>query len=59
MKYRAVAFLIIASTVAGVTVAQDGSGTGPPKRSVVMVSPLPTSSATTAPAPTTLQSTLR
>lgn len=60
MKYRAVAFLVIASTVATVTFAQDGGGTGPPKNSVVFVTPPTVSSPSTAlPAPTTLQSTLR
>lgn len=60
MKYRAVAFLVIAATLTGVTVAQDGSSQGPPKKSVVFVNASPpSSSSTTAPAPTTLQSTLR
>ena len=56
MKYAIVAFLVIASTAASVTVAQDGSGQGPPKKSVVIVTPpLTATSPTTAPLPATLQ----
>ncbi len=61
MKYAIVTFLVIASSAATVTVAQDGSGQGPPKpKSVVIINPLqiPTSP-TTAPVPTTSQLKLR
>lgn len=60
MKYLFVAFLVTASTVTGVTFAQDGSGQGPPKHSVVIVNPMPTpTSAATAPVPKTSQPKLR
>ena len=60
MKSAIVAFLVIASTVAGVTVAQEGTGQGPPKKSVVFVNPLPAAtSPTAAPALTPSQPKLR
>jgi hypothetical protein len=60
MKYAIVAFLVMASTATSVTVAQDGSGQGPPKKSVVIVNPLPIpTSPTRAPVPTTSQPKLR
>jgi hypothetical protein len=60
MKCAIVAFLVIASTATSVTVAQDGGGQGPPQKSVVFVSPLPTPTSTTrAPVPTTSQPKLR
>jgi hypothetical protein len=60
MKYAIVAFLVIASTATSVTVAQDGGAQGPPKKSVVFVSSLPTpTSPARAPAPTTSQPKLR
>ena len=61
MKYAIVTFLVIASSAATVTVAQDGGGQGPPKpKSVVIINPLPIpTSPTTAPVPTTSQPRLR
>jgi hypothetical protein len=59
MKYAIVAFLVIASTATSVTVAQDGAGQGPPKKSVVIINPVPIPSPTTAPVPTTSQPKLR
>jgi len=60
MKRAIVAFLVIASAATSVTFAQDGAGQGPPKKSVVFVTPLPTAtSLATAPAPTTPQPKLR
>ncbi len=60
MKYAIVAFLVIASTATSITVAQDGMGQGPPKKSVVFVNPPPTpTSPTTALVPATSQPKLR
>jgi len=60
MKYAIVALLVIASTATTITVAQDGTGQGPPKKSVVFVSTLTTpTSPTRAPVPTTSQPKLR
>ena len=60
MKYTIVAFLVMAAAATSVTVAQDGGGQGPPKKSLVIVNPLPTpTSPTRAPVPTTSQPKLR
>jgi hypothetical protein len=59
MKYAIVAFLVIASTTTAITIAQDGTGHGPPKSSII-IQPQPTpTSPTRAPAPTTAQPKLR
>ena len=59
MKYAIVTFLVIASSAATLTVAQDGGGQGPPKpKSVVIVNPLPIPTSPTT-VPTTSQPKLR
>lgn len=58
MKTAIVAFLVMASTATSITVAQDGSGQGPPKKPVVIINPLPTPTSPTT-APTTSQPKLR